>query len=520
MVRRDPNTINTGVQGVGSTTPIIGNTLAAPGTGSDYELSQKRKGLTFAVSKWIVPNLAFDASYKFEDKQGSRLFGIGNYCSNVISPVCTGANGTVGALYLTPEPIDSTTQQFEAKLTYSGATFSITAGYYGGFYSNGNSVMTPVFPNGGSTLTNTGDTLGPLAGLLSQPLALPPDNQSNQFYLSGNTSLPLNTRINYKAAYTHATQNAEYPSQLLVGASPALATLNGTLDTTVLQAGLTSRPMPKLTINGSLRWEDRQDKSDRNIYVVAPNGTQYTNNPTNSTFGNAKLEAGYQVTDVDRASLGVDYLNVDRERPLSSTWIPDTSMAAMRESNNETGVYGEWRRSMSDTLNGALTYRYAKREGYHWYALDPALGFPFVRYDSFTPEKGTFPATMLDRTRQTDQADGRLVAHRCVLAELLARGRQGQLRRTEQRGRGPERHQGPVLQPRCGLAVVGQLEDDRLRELRQAEPEHAAGHRLHRCAGTDQHCRGARHRRHHQGRARRGGRRNLPGRQEQLRPRA
>jgi MtrB/PioB family decaheme-associated outer membrane protein len=406
MVRREPNTINTGVQGVGSTAPIIGNTLAAPGTGSDYELAQKRKGLTFAVSKWIVPNLAFDASYKFEDKQGSRLFGVGGYCSNVISPVCTGANGTVGALYLTPEPIDSTTQQFEAKLTYSGATFSITAGYYGGFYSNGNSVMTPSFPNGGSTLTNTGDTLGPLAGLLSQPLALPPDNQSNQFYLSGNTSLPLNTRINFKAAYTHATQNAEYPSQLLVGASPALATLNGTLDTTVLQAGLTSRPMTNLVINGSLRWEDRQDKSDRNIYVVAPNGTQYTNNPTNSTFGNAKLEAGYQVTDVDRASLGVDYLNVERERPLSTTWIPDTSMAAMRESNNETGVYGEWRRSMSDTLNGALTYRYAKREGYHWYALDPALGFPFVRYDSFTPEAGTFPATMLDRTRQTIKLTG------------------------------------------------------------------------------------------------------------------
>ena len=220
MVRRDPHTINTGLQGVGSTTPTIGNALAAPGTGSNYDLSQKRKGFTLAASKSIMPNLSFDASYKYEDKEGSRLFGIGGYCSNVISPVCLGANGTVGALYLTPEPINSTTQQFEAKLNYSGEKFSLTAGYYGGFYSNRNAVMTPVFPNGASTITNTGDTLGPLAAQLSQPVALPPDNQSNQLYLSGNTSLPLNTRINFKAAYTHATQNADFPGQLLAGATP------------------------------------------------------------------------------------------------------------------------------------------------------------------------------------------------------------------------------------------------------------------------------------------------------------
>jgi len=112
------------------------------------------------------------------------------------------------------------------------------------------------------------------------------------------------------------------------------------------------------------------------------------------------------VTDLDRASLGIDYQGIVRDRPVSSTWIPATSMAAMRESNNETGIYGEWRRSMSETLNGAITYRHAKREGYHWYTLDAAAGFPFVRFDSFTNASGTFPMTMLDRTRQTIKLTG------------------------------------------------------------------------------------------------------------------
>ncbi len=406
MDRRDPRTINTPLQGVGSTSPQIVNSLAAPGTGPDYDLSQKRKAFTVAVSKSLMPNLSVDASYKYEDKEGSRLFGIGGYCSNVISPICTGSVGTVAALYLTPMPIDQNSQQFEAKLNYFGDNFSVTAGYYGSFFSNNNTVMTPGFPYGGSTITNTGDTLGPLAAQLSQPLALAPDNMANQFYLAGNALLPANTRLNFKAAYTHATQNADYPGQTLVGAAPGVTSLSGVLDTTLLQASLTSRPMPKLTINGTLRWEDRQDGTDKGIYVVAPNGTLYTNNPQSSSFGFAKLEAGYQVTGVDRATLGVDYAYISRDRPVPSTWIPETSMAGMRETNNETGIYAEWRRSMSDTLNGALTYRYAKRDGYHWYALDPALGYPFVRYDSLNNSYGTFPSTMIDRTRQTIKLTG------------------------------------------------------------------------------------------------------------------
>src|SRR5512144_966236 len=91
MVRREPYTINTGMLGVGSTAPTILNSLAAPGTGGDIDLSQKRKGLTLGVSKWLSAGISFEANYKIEDKKGARLFGVGNYCSDTISPVCVGA---------------------------------------------------------------------------------------------------------------------------------------------------------------------------------------------------------------------------------------------------------------------------------------------------------------------------------------------------------------------------------------------------------------------------------------------
>lgn len=406
MVRRDPHTINTNMGDLGSTSPIIRNSLAAPGAGGDIDLSVKRKAFTLGASKWILPNLAFDASYKIEDKDGRRLTGVGGYCSNVMTPVCIGVNGTVGALYLTPEPIDSSTQQFEAKLTYSGAGYGITGGYYGTLFSNSNSVMAPVFPNGASTLTNTGSALGPLAANLAQPLALPPDSQSNQFYLSGFASLPLNTRVNFKAAYTLATQNDAFPGQTLAGAAPGVSSLNGEVETTVVQVGLTSRPLPLLNVNASARFEDRKNNTDLGNYVVSPKGTQYTNWPNSANFGNAKLEAGYQFPNVGRATVGVDYAFNNRDRPVGTTWIPATSMAAMRESTNETGFYADFRRSMDETFNGAVTYRHAKRDGYHWYSIDPANGFPFVRYDSLPLLTGIYPATMLNRTRDSVKVTG------------------------------------------------------------------------------------------------------------------
>jgi hypothetical protein len=293
--------------------------------------------------------------------------------------------------------------------------------------------VTPAFPGGASTLTNTGDMLGPLAANLSQPVALPPDNQSNQFYLTGYAALPLNTRINYKAAYTHATQNSTYPGELQASAAPGVTSLGGAMDTTLLQASLTSRPIAGLTINGSARWEDRQDETDLGNYVVAPSGTLYTNNPRSSQFGNGKLEAGYQFTNVDRATLGVDYAYFSRDRPVMTTWTPDNSMAAMRESNNETGVYVDLRRSMSETFNGAVSYRYAKREGYHWYTLDAASRLPVRPVRLVQQRERHLPDDDAGPHAADHQAHRRLVAHQCILAELLDRGWQGQLRRADRR---------------------------------------------------------------------------------------
>lgn len=96
----------------------------------------------------------------------------------------TGFN-TGWALLMLPEPISANHSQMEARLTYARDKFSISAGYYGSFYRNDYSTrigctQCPEQPVGKSVELSSG-----LQALLSQPVALTPDNQAHQLDVAG-----------------------------------------------------------------------------------------------------------------------------------------------------------------------------------------------------------------------------------------------------------------------------------------------------------------------------------------------
>jgi MtrB/PioB family decaheme-associated outer membrane protein len=389
LVRHDPLTLNTGLQGVGSTTPVA--KAIALGAGSDVNLDQKRKAFGLSGLKWISQNLSLEASFKTEDKAGTRLSGIGGYCSNAISPICTGATSTVGALFLLPEPVNSTTQQFEGAVHYTQDKLSLTAGYYGSFYQNSNSTMAL---GGIGGVLGAGATQAALATNLGQPVALSPDNQAHQFYLSGNYAFQPTTRANFKLAYTHATQDEGFG---ILGSGG----LGGVVDTTLGQAGLTMRPRSDLTLNFTGRYEQKDDQTRLGNYYTDGLGGVHTNSPNDSQRVNGKVEALYQFANQTRGLLAFDYESINRNRPVNSSLVSTASMAAMRERTNEIGVTAELRRSLSETLNGAISLRHSERDGYRWYALDPTMGYPFITYAASSALSGTFPMTMVDRNRDT-----------------------------------------------------------------------------------------------------------------------
>jgi len=143
--------------------------------------------------------------------------------------------------------------------------------------------------------------------------------------------------------------------------------------------------MTKLFLLGNLRYEDKADKTPLALY----NGA-YTNDLNSSKKLTGKLEASYQLPDNLQATLGLDYATVHRDLPVSTAVVLNATLpplSGLREETKERGYRAELRRSMSETINAAISYEQTKRDGGTWLNIGP-----------FNPV-GTYPMTMLDRKR-------------------------------------------------------------------------------------------------------------------------
>ncbi|HSV35874.1 MAG TPA: MtrB/PioB family decaheme-associated outer membrane protein [Ramlibacter sp.] len=402
LTRRDPYTIDSGLRGAGTSTPQVIPLPGGPGTGTDFDLKTRRTALGVAYSKVISREWQLDASLRTEDKEGSRLFGIGMSCPSVIAPGCGVGTGTQAgwAVLMLPEPIDSNHSQAEARLTYAGERLRLSAGYYGSFYRNAIGSLNPVVPG---SLYNPLGTLLPLAPglqpILNQPVALPPDNQAHQLDLAGSYSFSRTTLLNFKLAYSRATQTGNFLGNGLTGAPPGRSDLGGKLATTLAQVGLTARPLPRLSLSGQVRYEHRDDDTPIALYNIEGTST-YTNRQIPLTRASARAQAAYQLTPDWRAALAADVLHIDRGEftPSSAT----AGLTALRRRTQDAGVRVELRRRMSEDLSGAVSVESRRRDGSHWLRDNSGLGLTEVT-DPSAPgagfATGIFMPTLANRQR-------------------------------------------------------------------------------------------------------------------------
>ncbi len=369
LVHSDLSTLNTGLLGAGSATPQV---VALPaGSGTDTELKTKRTNLGLGFTKIISPALQFAIDLKTENKEGSRLFGIGMNCPSTVAPTCLGTPGanTSWATLMLPEPISANHSQVEARLSYALEKLRFSVGYYGSFYRNSNATLSPTVP---ASLYNPLGSLQPLnAGLqslLSQPLALAPDNQAQQLDLSGSYDFTHTTHATFKLGYTSASQTDDFANAGLANAPLGVTNLGAKVDTKLAKIGLTSRPIPKLSLLADLRYEDKNDKTPIAYYDaegLSNNRPIYTTNrDLSSRKTNGKLQASWQFTSDYRGTLGADYESIDRG--VFTATSSAAGISALRQNTDETTVHAELRRRMADYLSGAISLSSSRRSGSNW----------------------------------------------------------------------------------------------------------------------------------------------------------
>jgi MtrB/PioB family decaheme-associated outer membrane protein len=433
MVRRDPYIINTGMTGAGTTNPTVNliNKPAMPAawatangltadngvTGSDLELKIKRTALGISAEKWLSPEWQIEGSARTEERKGARLFGRAGLTSSDMGVSPTQGTGSANgswAVLLTPEPINSKTNIFEGKISFNRDKLAITGGYYGSFFINDNGSLSPSVPgalNRGVLWNgNTAAGASTVAQIASSALALPPDNQAHQFYLSGNYAFSPATRLNFKTSYTHATQNDSFTGQGLVPAATAPGNLGGEVNTLLAQMGLSSRVTKELTLNANFRYEDRDDKTPVNVYNTNGNATNYgLNNTTNwpsasQTRSTAKVEGIYRLPDGYSAVLGGDWERKKAPLPIANTALFNKQVF-FRETMDEYGLRGTLRKAMSETVNGSIGLEYKERRGKNgdWVTASGTAGNPLVSADPALLNN-VFPDMYMDRDRTKARA--------------------------------------------------------------------------------------------------------------------
>jgi len=330
--RYEPLSINSAVGGIGTANLFIPTT---PTSGGPVELKTRRDAIGLGFSKAFASNWEVQVAFRNEEKEGTRLFGRGT----------TGAGPAFGNFEFGPEPINSTTRQLDAKVNYTTSDLQLSGGYYGTFFDNHHNSLN--FTGGQASLATF------------TPVGLPPGNESHQVYLAGGYGFSPTTRANFKLAHARATQTDSFIPG--VPLAPGIGgNLDGRVDTTLAQAGISARPMPKLGLLADLRYEDRDDKTPVRVYITPASSTHDgTNEPRSIRTITGKLEANYALPHQLRVSGGIGY--EEKKRNTSAVRV-----VSFRETTDEISYRAELRRMMSETLTGAVSYVHSIRDGSPW----------------------------------------------------------------------------------------------------------------------------------------------------------
>lgn len=353
-----PFTIYSNNVNVRGQTQSVGTNIpsTAIGSGAEYLFGLDRKKLGATFYKNLMPNLDLNARFSSEEKEGNRII----------------SNGSASAFVA--DRIDWTTRKAEVTLDYTGEKLQLSGGVLGSWFENNNDAGFVFLTNGTVRMT--------------QPL----DNSSWQSFVSGSYSFTPTTQGTFKLSYTRDTQDESLPTAAIrTNTYGNIPKLDGKVDTTLLQLGLTARPMPQLSVVANLRYQDVDDqtrqyttvRSTDNTTPIAVNTTPYSYETTS-----AKLEGTYRLPDGYSVTAGIDYSEQDRTVHTMMGPAVYNAYVPLRNELEETTYRIQLRKSLSETLNGSLTYLQSDRDGSS-FTTSTVFGTAFVS-----------PVNTADRERQ------------------------------------------------------------------------------------------------------------------------
>lgn len=339
--RDDPLRIFSDTQGLG--TPLQTINAGAATSSNEVGLHLRRSISELGLYRSIGDGLDVQLSFRNEDKNGDRHWSRG------------------GTGEFLAEPIDSSTRQLDATVNFTREDLQLSGGYAGSWYITANTLVDSIRAGANPALLASHNYM-----------SLPLNNQAHQLFLNGGYRVTPTTRATFKLAYTRATQDEPIPTADIVGLAAATAPrkLDGRVDTTLMQVGLAARPLQDLSVNAMLRRHEVDDKTPP-AEVVTPNASNVQ--PYSFTTDSAMLEATYRLPYQLSVTGGVDFKRQDRPIVLVNNSPTLQRKVPHRGEIDEDTYRLQLRRTMSETLNGSLSYSYSERKGPAFSLTDAAI---------------------------------------------------------------------------------------------------------------------------------------------------
>jgi MtrB/PioB family decaheme-associated outer membrane protein len=353
-------TANATVAGV-NTAPSAGNlTTLANIRNADLpdfhnvNLYTKRTSANGGFSYQIDPQWDVNVSFKREKKDGYKPMSL--VTSQVAEYAATLA-----------DPINQTTDQYNASLNYRGEKAFLSIDYYGSIFKND---INSVTFNDTSNLTKTATYAGA------------PSNQFHQFGLTGGYNFTSTTKLVMNGSYSRNTQNEAFVTAGQNGQFPlGLPTdsLHGLVVTKDFGLKLTAKPVKDLSLAAHYKYNDRDNQTPINTYYFhdaneANSGTfafgsigglttaqlgsnlnVYNNRPYSKKVNQFGLDADYKVAKGQTIKVGYDWQQIDR---TCDTWYN----CADAPTTKEDTLRAEWRGKLAETVQAKAGYEYSKRK--------------------------------------------------------------------------------------------------------------------------------------------------------------
>lgn len=339
----------------------------------EIESERRRAGVGF--DKELGRGWGLTTRYRHETKEGLKTVGavIGN------------SGGTPRSVIL-PEPIDYATQQLDVVLGYADPRKQFQLSYYLSLFDDRNESLT--WQNPSAAIGGWDPSAGFPTG--EGRLHLPPDNEFHQVALGGGYNFTDTLRFSGDVAIGRMTQDEPF---LPYTVNPTLAasitqplprsSLDGRIDTTLVNLRLAHRPTPVWRWNAAYRFDDRDNKTPRDeyVYIAGDSETQNAaadsqrrrfNEPYSYREHRLALDIGYLLTRRTDLTAGVERREI--ERTFSE-----------REETTETTVRAGIARRFTDSLNAGVRLARADREGSTYRGDEPFLSSYSPGFTSTVP---------------------------------------------------------------------------------------------------------------------------------------